>query len=178
MHGRGRAGGEGKGQQQRFPAFEEGGRLRGGAALCAAARTPDEAQEGEGPRNVRGCPGRSFPVCRAGPSLTQAGRRFSVPPCLWTGIESGAPSGLDGGPGLRTAPRRAPPFRRVLDPYACGSKRRTEKAREICAAVRGLLPGLQRGAVVDSGGTGFFRAAVPLFFSCPHFLIGIMNSWR
>ena len=60
--------------------------------------------------------GGSFPVCRAGPSLTQAGRRFSVPPCLGTGIESGAPSGLDGGPGLRLAPRRASPFRRAVDP--------------------------------------------------------------
>lgn len=122
---------------------------------------------------MRGCPGRSFPVCRAGPSLTQAGRGFSVPPCLGTGIESGAPSGLDGGSGLRTAPRRAPPFRRVLDPYACGSKRWTEKAREMCAAVRELLPGLPRGAVVDSGGTGIFRAAALLRSSVnPGFLPG------
>ena len=32
----------------------------------------------------------------------------------------------------------------------------------MCAAVRGLLPGLPRGAVVDSGGTAIFRAAVLL----------------
>ena len=43
----------------------------------------------------------------------------------------------------------------------------------MCAAVRGLLPGLSRGAVVDSGGTGIFRAAVLLRSSVnPGFLPG------
>jgi len=58
----------------------------------------------------------------------------------------------------RTTPRRRVSLRRRVHSGRSAGRRRPAKYARLSGAI---LPGLPRGAVVDSGGTGIIRAAVP-----------------